>query len=183
MVYKNINKSGKVKKEEKKLRRLQRKVSRKYEMNKEGNKYVKTKNIIKLEKEIKLKHRRLSNIRKNHLHQSTTAIVKTKPSRVVMETLNIKGMMKNKHLARAISKMGFYEFKRQIKYKCELRGIEFVEASMWYPSSKTCSKCGNIKKRLSLSDRIYKCDNLGCNYEIDRDYNASINLSRYVLTK
>lgn len=183
MKFKNINKSSKVKKEEKKLRRLQRKVSRKYEMNKEGNKYVKTKNIIKLEKELKLKHRRLSNIRKNHLHKVTTEIVKTKPSRVVMETLNIKGMLKNKHLSRSVGKMGFYEFKCQMKYKCELRGIEFVEADRWYPSSKKCSKCGNIKGHLSLSERIYKCDNVECNHEVDRDYNASINLSRYVLGK
>ena len=183
MKFKNINKSGKVKKEEKKLRRMQRRVSRKYVMNKDGTSYVKSKNIIKLEKEIKLKHRRLSNIRKNHLHQATTAIVKTKPSRVVMETLNVKGMMKNKHLAKSIGKMGFYEFKRQMKYKCELRGVEFVEADLWYPSSKTCSKCGHIKERLSLSERIFKCDNVECNHELDRDYNASINLSRYVLVK
>ena len=134
MTFKNINKTRLVKKLEKRLRRLQRKLSRKYELNKEGRKFVKTSNIIKLEKQIRLLHRKLSNIRNNHLHQTTTKIVKTKPSRVVMETLNIKGMMKNKHLSKAIAKQGLYEFKRQLKYKCEYYGIKLVEADKWYPS-------------------------------------------------
>ncbi|AFS79310.1 transposase, IS605 OrfB family [Gottschalkia acidurici 9a] len=177
MIFKNINKVGSVKKLEKRLHRLQRKVSRKYELNKEERKFVKTSNIIKLEKQIRLLHRRLSNIRNNHLHQSTTKIVKTKPSRVVMETLNIKGMMKNKHLSKAIAKQGLYEFKRQLQYKSEFYGIEFVEADKWYPSSKTCSKCGHIKAKLSLSERTYICEE--CGSTIDRDLNASINLSRY----
>ncbi|PGU68657.1 transposase [Bacillus cereus] len=175
---KNINKTKVVRQAEKRLRRLQRQVSRKYEINKEGNRFVKTSNIIKIEQEIRQLHRRLSNIRNNHLHQSTSEIVKTKPFRIVMETLNIKGMMKNKHLSKAIAKQCLYEFKRQIQYKCEKYGIEFVEADKWYPSSKMCSNCGNIKKELKLSDRIYKC---GCSHEIDRDFNASINLSRYEL--
>lgn len=177
MTFKNINKTRAVKKLEKKLRRLQRKVSKKYETNKKGKEYVKTSNIIKLEKQIRLTHRRLSNIRNNHLHQASTKIVKTKPSKIVMETLNIKGMMKNKHLSKAIAKQGLYEFKRQIQYKCKFYGIEFVEADKWYPSSKTCSKCGHIKVTLSLSERTYICEECGC--IIDRDYNASINLSRY----
>lgn len=177
MTFTNINKTGLVKKLEKRLRRLQRKVSRKYSLNKEGRKFVKTSNSIKLEKQIRLLHRKLSNIRKNHLHQATTKIVKTKPSRVVMETLNIKGMMKNKHLSKAIAKQGLYEFKRQLQYKCGFYGIEFVEADKWYPSSKTCSECGHIKTKLSLSERTYICGECGC--IIDRDYNASINLSRY----
>lgn len=96
-----------------------------------------------------------------------------------METLNIKGMMKNRHLSKAISKQCLYEFKRQIQYKCEFNGIEFVEADKWYPSSKTCSKCGYVKAKLSLSERTYNCEN--CNCSIDRDFNASINLSRYEL--
>lgn len=146
-------------------------------MNKEGRKFVKTSNIIKLEKQIRLIHRRLSNIRNNHLHQATTKIVKTKPSKVVMETLNIKGMMKNRHLSKAIAQQGLYEFKRQLDYKCQLYGIEFVEADKWYPSSKTCSECGHVKTRLSLSERTYICED--CGVVIDRDYNASINLSRY----
>jgi putative transposase len=177
MTFKNINKTRLVKKFEKRLRRLQRKISRKYELNKEGRKFVKTSNIIRLKKQIRLLHRRLSNIRNNHLHQATTKIVKTKPSRVVMETLNIKGMMKNKHLAKAIAKQGLYEFKRQLKYKCEFYGIEFVEADKWYPSSKICSECGHKKTKLSLSERTYICEE--CGAVIDRDFNASINLSRY----
>lgn len=179
MTFKNINKSKRVKKLEKKLRRLQRKISKKYELNKEGRKFVKTSNIIKLEKQIRLLHRKLANIRSNHNHQTTNKIVKTKPSRVVMETLNIKGMMKNKHLSKAIAQQGLYEFKRQLRYKCEFNGIEFVEADKWYPSSKTCSKCGHVKTKLSLSERTYICEECGC--VIDRDFNASINLSRYEL--
>lgn len=179
MTFKNINKTKKVKKLEKNLRRLQRKLSKKYELNKEGRKFVKTSNIIKLEKQTRLLHRKLANIRRNHSHQATNRIVKTKPSRVVMETLNIKGMMKNKHLSKAIAQQGLYEFKRQLQYKCEINGIEFVEADKWYPSSKTCSECGHIKAKLSLSERTYICEECGC--VIDRDYNASINLSRYEL--
>lgn len=177
MTFKNINKIRLVKKLEKRLRRLQRKISRKYELNKEGRRFVKTGNIIRLEKQIRLLHRRLSNIRNNHLHQATTKIVKTKPSRVVMETLNIKGMMKNKHLSKAIAQQGLYEFKRQLQYKCEFYGIEFIEADKWYPSSKICSECGHKKTKLSLSERTYICKE--CGTIIDRDFNASINLSRY----
>lgn len=177
MVFKNINKTKTVKKTEKRLRRLQRQVSRKYEMNKQGNEFVKTNNIIKLEKQIKLVYRRLSNLRTNHLHQATNKIVKTKPSKVVMETLNIQGMMKNKHIAKAVQQQGLYEFKRQMQYKCEWNGIEFVEADKWYPSSKTCSQCGHIKTKLSLSERVYKCE--CCGAVIDRDLNAAINLSKY----
>lgn len=177
MTFKNINKTKLVNNLEKRLRRLQRKISKKHEMNKEGRNFVKTSNIIKLEKQIRLIHRRLSNIRNNHLHQATTKIVKTKPSKVVMETLNIKGMMKNRHLSKAIAQQGLYELKRQLNYKCQLYGIEFVEADKWYPSSKICSECGHVKTRLSLSERIYICED--CGIAIDRDYNASINLSRY----
>ena len=146
-------------------------------MNKEGRKFVKTSNIIKLEKQIRLIHRRLSNIRNNHLHQATNKIVKTKPSRVVMETLNIKGMMKNKHLSKAIAEQKFYEFIRQIKYKCEFNNIEFLQVDRFYPSSKTCSSCSSIKQDLKLKDRIYHCDK--CGLTIDRDKNASINLANY----
>jgi IS605 OrfB family transposase len=152
-------------------------VSNKYEKNKKGESYQKTSNIKKLEKQIKLVHRRLNGIRKNHLHQATNRIVKTKPSKVVMETLNIQGMMKNKHLSKAIQQQGLYEFKRQMQYKCEFNGIEFIECDKWYPSSKTCSECGHIKKNLSLSERTYICEECGC--IIDRDLNAAINLSRY----
>lgn len=176
---KNINKTKRVKKLKKRLKRLQRQVSRKYEANKEGNKFVKTNNIIKLEKQIKLLHRKLSNIRNNHIHQATNKIVKLNPYRVVMEDLNVSGMMKNKHLSKAIAEQGFYEFIRQMKYKCEFNGIEFIQVDRFYPSSKTCSYCGNIKKDLKLKDRVYKCEE--CGLEIDRDKNASINLGNYGL--
>ena len=177
-VFKNINKSNVVRKIEKRLKRLQRQVSKKYEQNKKGKEYVKTKNIIKLEKQIQQIHRRLANIRNNYLHKTTTSIVKTKPYRVVIEDLNVKGMMKNKHLSDAIRKQGFYEFKRQLEYKCKFRGIKLVVADRFYPSSKTCSQCGEIKKDLKLKDRVYNCS---CGLSIDRDLNASINLSRYKL--
>ena len=178
IVYSNINKTYVIRKIEKRLKRLQRQVSKKYEKNKKGKEYVKTKNIIKLEKQIQQIHRRLANIRKNYLHQTTTNIVKTKPYRIVIEDLNVKGMMKNKHLSKAISKQCFYEFRRQLEYKCKLRGIELVVADRFYSSSKTCSQCGEIKKDLKLKDRIYNCS---CGLSIDRDLNASINLSRYKL--
>lgn len=177
-VYKNINKSEKVKKKEKKLRRLQRKVSRKYQYNKKGGTFVKTSNIIKIEKQIRLLQRSLSNIRKNHTHQTTTSIVKTKPRRIVIEDLNVSVMMKNKHLAKAIQKQGFYEFRRQLEYKCKWLGIELIIADRWYPSSKTCNCCGTIKKELKLSDRVYRCE---CGYENDRDLNAALNLAKYEL--
>jgi putative transposase len=104
-------------------------------------------------------------------------IVKTKPSKVVMETLNIQGMMKNKHLSKAIQEQKLYEFKRQLQYKCAFTGIELAEADKWYPSSKTCSKCGSVKKVLKLSERTYICEECGCT--IDRDFNAAVKLSRY----
>ena len=174
--FKNINKTAKVRNIEKRLRRLQRSASRKYEMNKEGARYVKTCNIIKIEKKIQLLHRRLKNIRDNHLHQTTNAIVRTKPSKVVMEDLNVKGMIKNRNLAKAISQQKFYEFKRQMEYKCEKYGIEFIQVDRFFPSSKLCSNCGQIKKNLKLSDRRYHCD---CGLHIDRDLNASLNLANY----
>jgi putative transposase len=178
MIFKNINKSQSVKKLEKRLRRLQREVSCKYEMNKEGSRFVKTCNIIKVEKQIRVLHRKLNGIRNNHIHQATNAIVKTKPCKVVMETLNIKGMMKNRHLSKAIAKQKLYDFKLKLQYKCEKYGIELVEADKWFPSSKLCSSCGAIKQDLKLSDRVYRCE---CGLVIDRDFNASINLSRYKL--
>lgn len=176
---KNINKSVKVRKLKKKLKRLQRQVSRKYEANKNGNSYVKTNNIIKLENTIKLIHRKLSNIRDNHIHQATSSIIKQNPYRVVMEDLNASGLMKNKHLAKKIAEQKFYEFIRQMKYKCEFNGIEFIQADRFYPSSKLCSCCGSKNDNLKLKDRVYICDK--CGLTIDRDKNASINLGRYKL--
>lgn len=176
-VYKNINKTKRVRKLKKKLKYFQRKVSKKYLMNKVGNKFIKTKNIIKLERKIKLINRTLTNIRVNYTHQVTTEIVKTKPSKIVMETLRITNMLKNKHLSKAIAEQCFYKFTYFIEYKCKLYGIEFVKVPTFYPSSKLCSHCGNIKETLKLSERIYHCE--CCGLEIDRDYNASINLANY----
>ncbi|SDH76560.1 RNA-guided endonuclease InsQ/TnpB family protein, partial [Desulfosporosinus hippei] len=113
-----------------------------------------------------------------HIHQATNAIVKTKPCKVVMETLNIKGMMKNRYLAKAIAQQKLSDFKSKLQYKCERQSIELVEADKWFPSSKLCSGCGAIKQDLKLSDRVYKCE---CGLAIDRDFNAAINLSRYQL--
>lgn len=190
-VYKNINKSKKVRKLKKKLRHEQRKLSRMIESNISGygekhkpiyeRPLKDCKNIQKQMHVIQLLHRRLTNIRNNYLHKTTTEIVKTKPSRIVMETLNVKGMMKNKHLSEAIAEQKFYEFKRQIQYKAQRYGIEVIEVPMFYPSSKTCSCCGNIKHDLKLSDRTYHCDH--CGKEIDRDLNAAINLSKYKVTE
>lgn len=176
-VYPNINRTQKVKKLKKKLRRMQRQVSRKYQMNKDGDKFVKTKNVTKLETKIKKQYIKLTNIRTNYRQQITTEIVKTKPSRIVVEDLNVKGMMKNKHLSKAIGEQSFYAFIETLRYKCEELGIEFVKANRWFPSSKTCSSCGNVKKDLKLTERIYECD--CCGKSIDRDLNASINLARY----
>jgi putative transposase len=177
---KNINKTHKIKKLEKKLKRLQRQCSRKYEMNKEGRRYQKTKNIAKIEKKIKRLHSKLQNIRLNHVHQATSKMVKTKPYRIVMEDLKVSNMIKNKHLAKAIVNQGFFTFINQMKYKCEKYGIEFIQVPTFYPSSKTCSHCGTIKKNLKLSDRVYKCE---CGFTCDRDKNASYNLANYGLEK
>ena len=174
--YKNINKSPKVKKLEKRKRRLQRSISRKYNMNKEGERYKKTSNIIKRNKEFLKVIKRLTNIRQNHLHQITSEIIKRKPSFICIEDLNVSGMMKNKHLSKAIQQQGFYEFRRQIEYKSAWNNIPVIIADRFFPSSKLCSCCGEIKKDLKLSDRIYRCD---CGNIIDRDYQASLNLKQY----
>lgn len=174
--YKNINKSQKVKKLEKRKRRLQRSVSRKYEKNKKGGSYCKTSNIIKREKELLKLNHRLTNIRQDYLHQTTTEIVKTKPSYIVLEDLNVKGMMKNRHLSKAVQQQCFGEFRRQIEYKAMWNNIPVIIADRFFSSSKLCSCCGNIKKDLKLSDRIYRCE---CGNVIDRDYQAALNLKRY----
>lgn len=185
--YKNINKSAEVRRLEKKLKREQRKASRKLETNiksRDKNRRPiwirplrECKNLDKQNKKIQLIHKRLTDIRNNHLHQTTSEIVKTKPSQIVMEDLNVKGMMKNKHLSEAVAKQKFYEFKRQIQYKAEMYGIKVIEAERFYASSKTCSHCGNVKKDLKLSDRTYVCP--VCGAKLDRDLNAAINLANY----
>ena len=174
--YQNVNNTQKVKKLEKQKRRLQRSISRSYEKNKKGESYCKTNNVIK--KEIlllKLNHK-LTNIRQNYVHQVTSEIIKRKPSFIVLEDLNVSGMMKNKHLSKAVQQQEFYEFRRQIEYKAKWNNIPVVIADRFFPSSKLCSCCGAIKKDLRLSDRIYECK---CGNRIDRDYQASLNLKRY----
>lgn len=175
--YDNINKTSKVKKAVKKKCRLQRKISRKYTKNKKGGRYCKTKNIVKSEKQLLKVNHRITNIRHNYIHQVTSDIVSRKPKFIVLEDLNVKGMMKNKHLAKVVQEQCFYEFYRQVQYKCNWNNIEFVTADRYYPSSKMCSCCGNIKKDLSLKDRTYICS--VCGNTMDRDYQASVNLQRY----
>lgn len=174
--YKNINKSQTVKKLEKRKRRLQRSVSRKYEQNKEKGKNCKTKNVIKKEKLLLKVNHRLTNIRKNYLNQTTSEIVNRKPRFICIEDLNVSGMMKNKHLSKAVQNQGFFKFRKQLEYKCNDRGIQLIIADRFYPSSKLCSCCGKIKKDLKLSDRTYRCE---CGNVIDRDFQASLNLKTY----
>ena len=174
--YKNINKSQTIKKLEKRKRRLQRSVFCKYEQNKKKGKYCKTKNVIKKEKLLLKVNHRLTNIRKNYLHQTTSEIVDRKPRFICIEDLNVSGMMKNRHLAKAVQSQGFYEFHRQLEYKCKNAGIQLIEADRFYPSSKLCSCCGSVKKDLKLSDRVYRCS---CGNVMDRDLQAAINLKAY----
>lgn len=176
-VYKNINKTKRVRKLTKKKRRMQRRISRKYLKNKKGESYCKTQSIIKSEKQLLKVNRTLTNIRHDYLHKTTSDIVSREPKFVVLEDLNVRGMMKNKHLAKAVQEQGFYEFYRQMEYKCRWNNIELVTADRFYPSSKMCCECGNIKKDLKLSDRTYICP--VCGNTIDRDYQASVNLKRY----
>ena len=174
--YKNINKTKEVKRLEKKKRRLQRSVSRRYEYNKKGESYCKTCNTIKREKELLKLNHRLTNIRQNHIHRATSEIIKRKPSYICLEDLNVNDTMKNKHLSKAIQQQKLREFRRQIEYKAKHNNIQVVIANRFYPSSKTCNCCGKIRKGLKLSDRTYKCE---CGYINDRDINAALNLKDY----
>ncbi|QXM06726.1 RNA-guided endonuclease InsQ/TnpB family protein [Crassaminicella indica] len=182
--YKNINKSLKMKKLIKKYKRLQRQISRKYEMNKtkiEGGEnryeYHKTKNIIKAENKLRKLYRKIKGLRDNYIHHITTSLVKAKPKYIVIEDLNVIGMLKNRKLSKAIQEQSLREFRRQLEYKCKWYEVNLIIADRYYPSSKMCSSCGNVKSDLKLSDRKYVCDN--CGLEIDRDYNASLNLRDY----
>lgn len=174
----NINKSKQIKSLKKKLAHIHRNICRKYEQNKQGNKFIKTNNIIREEDKLRKIYTKITNIRHNYIHQTTHKLISMYPKCVIMEDLNISGLMKNKHLSKAIAEQCLHEFIRQMKYKCEWNGIEFIQADRFYPSSKTCSGCGCIKSDLKLSDRIYICSE--CGLVIDRDYNAAVNLSRYV---
>ena len=170
--YKNINKSAKLKKLEKKLIREQRSLSRKYENIKKGESTQK-RNIQKQRLKIQKLHHRIDNIRTDYINKTIAEIVKTKPSYITIEDLNVSGMMKNRHLSKAVASQKFYEFKTKLLAKCKETGIELRIVDRWFPSSKTCHCCKSIKKDLKLSDRLFRCD---CGYIEDRDFNAALNL-------
>ncbi|EJT5919479.1 TPA: IS200/IS605 family element transposase accessory protein TnpB [Clostridium perfringens] len=176
--FKNVNKTSTVKKVEKKLKREQRKLSRKYESLKTRNKNIRegratSQNIQKQIVKVQKLHQRLTNIRTDYINKTVANIVKQKPSYITIEDLNVKGMMKNKHLSKAIASQKFFEFKNKLVFKCKQNDVELRVVDRFYPSSKTCSNCGKVNKDLKLSDRIYRCN---CGLAIDRDLNASINL-------
>ena len=177
-VYKNINKTARIRKLEKKLKREQKSLSKKYEAKKKlFNKNVKGESYSNIEKQ-KLKvqkiHQRINNIRTDYVNKCVKSTVKTKPAYITIENLNVKGMMKNRHLSKAVAGQKFYEFRTKLTAKCDIENIELRVVDTWYPSSKMCHSCGLIKKDLKLSDRVYRC--LSCGAVIDRDYNASLNL-------
>ena len=170
--YKNINKSAKLKKLEKQLIREQRSLSRKYENLKKGESTQRA-NIQKQKLNVQKLHHKIDDIRTDYINKTIAEIVKTKPSYITIEDLNVSGMMKNKHLSKAVASQKFYEFRTKLQAKCKEIGIELRVVDRWYPSSKTCHCCGAIKKDLKLSDRIFQCD---CGYTEDRDFNAALNL-------
>ena len=170
--YKNINKSAKVKKLEKQLIREQRSLSRKYENLKKGESTQRA-NIQKQKLKVQKLHHKIDDIRTDYINKTIAEMVKTKPSYITIEDLNVSGMMKNKHLSKAVASQKFYEFRTKLQAKCKENGIELRVVDRWYPSSKTCHCCGAIRKDLKLSDRIFQCD---CGYIEDRDFNAALNL-------
>ena len=170
--YRNINKSAGLKKLEKQLIREQRSLSRKYENLKKGESTQRA-NIQKQKLKVQKLHHKMDNIRTDHINKTIAEIVKTKPSYITIEDLNVKGMMKNRCLSKAVASQKFYEFRTRLKAKCDENGIELRVADRFYPSSKTCHHCGSVKKNLKLSDRIYRCE---CGYVADRDFNAALNL-------
>ena len=170
--YRNINKSAGLKKLEKQLIREQRSLSRKYENLKKG-KSTQRANIQKQKLKVQKLHHKMDNIRTDYINKTIAEIVKTKPSYITIEDLNVKGMMKNRCLSKAVASQKFYEFRTRLKAKCDENGIELRVADRFYPSSKTCHHCGSVRKNLKLSDRIYRCE---CGYVADRDLNAALNL-------
>lgn len=176
MVFHNVAKSKEYRKINKSLKQKQRQISRKYDMNKQGNKFLKTSNIKKLERRIQKKRIRLQNIKKDYFHKYSTALVRTKPKAIVLEDLNVAGMRKNKYLSHSLQETSISTFKQMLISKAESHGIEVVLADRFYPSSQICSHCGS-RRSIKLSERTYKCP--VCGLEIDRDLNASINLKHY----
>ncbi|WP_207722349.1 RNA-guided endonuclease InsQ/TnpB family protein, partial [Acetobacterium fimetarium] len=177
-VYKNINKSQKIRRLNKRLKHEQRCLSRKYENKKRKGAADSAKNIEKQISKIQKLHQRLQNARQDYVNQIVSELVKIKPVYITVEDLNVKGMMNNRHLSKAIAQQNFYYFKIKLESKCNIHGIELRTVSRWYPSSKTCSSCGCIKSDLKLSDRVYICPD--CGFEIDRDLNAAINLKNAI---
>ena len=175
-IYPNINKTKKIKDLEKQMRRLQHSISRKYEMNKEGSEFVKTKNIIKSEQKLLKMHHRLNNIRKNYLHNTSKEIVDKNPKFICIDNLDIQKMMKNKYLAKAIQDQSLYEFSRQLEYKSKYKGISFIRAEKNYPSSKKCNCCGRINKDFKLYQKTFRCE---CGNVIDINKQAALNLKAY----
>ena len=170
--YRNINKSAGLKKLEKQLIREQRSLSRKYENLKKGESTQRA-NIQKQKLKVQKLHHKMDNIRTDYINKTIAEIVKTKPSYITIEDLNVKGMMKNRCLSKTVASQKFYEFRTRLKAKCDENGIELRVADRFYPSSKTCHHCGSVRKNLKLSDRIYRCE---CGYVADRDFNAALNL-------
>ena len=173
--FSSINKTVRVKKLERKLRRYQRKLSRQRSMRPSGTELSTLKNYQKTKHQVQLIYRTLTNIRNNYLHQVTTWVVKTKPSAIVLEDLAVSNMMRNRHLAKAIQDQKFYTFRTMITYKSKLRSIPVIITDRFHPSSKTCHNCGCLKRQLSLSERTFVCED--CGYRMDRDINAAMNLA------
>ncbi len=182
-----VCKKPNIKKKQKRLKRLQKRASRQYQemidLSKQTkikfDKLNKSKNLLKLEKKIQKQYKKIQNVLNTNIHTFTKSLIKLNPKAIVIEDLNVSGMKKNIHLSKAINEAKFYEVRKQLEYKCKWYGIELVIADRWFPSSKTCSRCGCIKKKLSLSERTYICEE--CGFEIDRDLNASINLKNLVV--
>ena len=177
-VFKNVNKNARIKKLKKKLKREQRRLSRKYESVKVNSKKQEGRatrqNIQKQVRKVQKLHQQLTNIRTDFIHQTVSSIVKRNPSYITIEDLNVRGMMKNRHLSKAIAEQKFYAFRELLESQCKANNIELRLVDRWYPSSKLCSCCGSYHKNLKLSDRVYHCNS--CGLRIARDLNASINL-------
>ncbi|WCN36894.1 RNA-guided endonuclease InsQ/TnpB family protein [Aneurinibacillus uraniidurans] len=177
-IFGNLNKTSAVRRTEKRLKRAQRALSRKYEQRKRGETSAtyRRSNIRKAVLRVQALHMRLANMRSAYRSYVVSMLVKTKPAFITLEKLNIKGMVKNRHVARAVSNQGFYDFKLKLLSACRKYGIEVREVSTFYPSSKLCSCCGHKKVQLSLRERTFICEN--CGTSLDRDFNASLNLKQ-----
>ena len=175
--FENINKSEKMKKLFNEVKLLQRSIMRKYRQNKQGDKFIRTKNILKEMKRLQKVYRKISNIKADYIHKTTRKLVNLLPQEIIVEDLHISNLIRNNKISNALFQQNLFMFKNLLSYKAEWQGIKFTIADRFYPSSKTCSKCGYIKKDLKLKDRIYKCNE--CDLILDRDLNAAINLANY----